>query len=664
MGFNESELKLAKEILLWIQYSTKLPHNMGFDWLRVAVGHDWDPNEKDAFVAAAIAACNGLVEFSDRGGFGFTHLTVREYFEQKSLDASGQEVLIPDKATAMLELASRCVEHLLAIAPSELPLDHCSRSIYESGETMLSFHKSFEAYVTEHWVYFLSSIPRESVWTLDRSGGTMCVEAQHVAQLRATIGRFLRNPLAVGLWIENLYALNFSTERIVESITNLTYSGVTQSHSTDKTLAKQLAAIAKDLQLVERDWGAKLREKPYLIWSDVVIFSKLDILSKLDTSRFGTVSSLLPRGAKNNGYDIPPLCSISSTLSAARVTGVLTIIPPAEFVRFWHSTDPSQAYTQGESFCEGWVANYEVWAQDSKFRLASFKIPLPQKEILVLFRQSFRHEIQYCLTGSENPDVLGLGHEVTIGPKKYKTSFPLAIGHDCLTFAVPGVASRPVHLKTELDVCPNELLYDGTEPDHLASLSFSVCGDFILARNATDTVVLPLPEGMKSNTELVQHVRPGKRKRSIEELGPDPSLGSLVHLASDQHLPERTLSGAHLSIARANATTVSLIPGGNNVSLELSSQGPLGEKTRRQLVALPNNLDTKDKAITVKFPETPDEHLRIILDKIGTESYTLDEDRRFSHPTVIKKNVGFVEPMNTSAAPGFMGSFFLDFSIP
>ncbi|KAK7941301.1 uncharacterized protein PG986_013688 [Apiospora aurea] len=540
MGFNESELKLAKEILLWIQYSTKLPHEMGFDWLRVAVGHDWDPNEKDAFVAAAIAACNGLVEFSDRDGFGFTHLTVREYFEQKSLDASGQEVLVPDKATAMFELASRCVEHLLTIAPSELPLDHCSRSIYESGETMLSFHKSFEAYVTEHWVYFLSSIPRESVWTLDRSGGTMCVEAQHVAQLRATIGRFLRNPLAVGLWIENLYALSFFTERIVAAITKLTYSGVTQSHSTDKTLAKQLAAIAKDLQLVERDWGAKLREKPYLIWSDVAIFSKLDILSKLDTSRFGTVSSLLPRGAKNNGCDIPPLCSISSTSSAARVTGVLTIIPPAEFVRFWRSTNPSQAYTQGESFCEGWVAKYEVWAQDSKSRLASFKIPLPQKEILVLFRQSFRHEFQYCLAGSENPDVLGLGHEVTIGPKKHKTSFPLAIGHDCLTFAV---------LRTIYRITPNQ-----SEP-----------------------------------------------------------MGT--------------------------------------------PNGPLGEKARRQLVALPNNMDTKDKAITVKFPETPDEHLQIILNKIGTESYTLDEDRRFSHPTVIEKNVGLVEPMNTSAAPGFMEIF-------
>lgn len=788
IGSSESELRLAREILLWIQYSKKLQHS--FDWLYAAVGHDWDPNEKDAFVAAAVAVCNGLVEYSACGGFNFTHLTVREYFQQESLDGSGQGALLPKRATAMLELASRCIEHLLALAPSEPPLPHCARNIYESGETILDFHKSFEAFVTEEWVYYLSNIPQEDIWMLACSGGESGVVAQNITRLKATISRFLGNPLAVGLWIENLYALKFSTETIAKSITGLAWVKAPQWHNADKALAKQLAAIAKDLQLVEREWGDKLRQKPQLIWSDVVLFSKLKILSKLDTSRFGTVSSLLPRDVENDSCNIPPLCSISSTSSTAGVTGVLTIIPSADFVQFWRSTVHSQSYTQGESFCEGWVVNYEAWSQESKTRLASLKIPLPQKEILVLFRQSFRHEVQHCLTDSEEAGVLGLNQEVTIDTEKYKTSFPLAIGHDCLTFAVLrtiyrivpsqsepmgayqssllplecldhfltkwgeelqtfdpicsgnipdffhiqwrdwytysisfspdgrlvsfadyrkpcqvtlavfelhltptlclqciqstrailgpsrvtqmhfhpwkpllvflgekkvwlwdfGGISRPVHLKTNLDPCSKGPSYGGTSPDSLASLSFSVCGDFILARNTTETVVLPLPKETNSNTDRVQDVRTPKRKRSAEELGFTPSLGSLVHLASEQHLLKRTLSGAHLSMAGANLTTIALIPEQNNVSLELFSQGPSGKRLRRQLVALPNSMDTKDKAITVKFPETLDEHLRITLDKNATESYTLDEDRRFSHPAVIEKNVRLVEPMNTPMA--------------
>ncbi|KAK8106842.1 uncharacterized protein PG998_008855 [Apiospora kogelbergensis] len=665
IGSSESELRLAREILLWIQYSKKLQHS--FDWLYAAVGHDWDPNEKDAFVAAAVAVCNGLVEYSACGGFNFTHLTVREYFQQKSLDGSGQGVLLPQRATAMLELASRCIEHLLALAPSEPPLPHCARNIYESGETILDFHKSFEAFVTEEWVYYLSNI-----WILACSGGESGVVAQNITRLKATIGRFLGNPLAVGLWIENLYALKFSTETIAKSITGLAWVRAPQWHNAEKALANQLAAIAQDLQLVEREWGDKLRQKPQLIWGDVVLFSKLKILSKLDTSRFGTVSSLLPRDAENDSCNIPPLCSISSTSSTAGVTGVLTIIPSADFVQFWRSTVHSQSYTQGESFCEGWAVNYEVWSQESKTRLASLKIPLPQKEILVLFRQSFRHEVQHCLTDSEEAGVLGLNQEVTIdteNPDGRLVSFAdyrkpcqvtLAVFElhltptlclQCIrsTSAILGEKkvwlwdfggiSRPVHLKTNLDPCSKGPSYGGTSPDSLASLSFSVCGDFILARNTTETVVLPLPKETNSNTDRKKDVRTPKRKRSAKELGLTPSLGSLVHLASEQHLLERTLSGAHLSMAGANLTTIALIPEQNNVSLELFSQGPSGKRLRRQLVALPNSMYTKDKAITVKFPETLDEHLRITLDKNATESYTLDEDRRFSHPAVIEKNL-------------------------
>lgn len=238
------ELKLAKDVLLWIQYSKKTNHGPSVDWLLAAVGNDWGPNEKADFVAAAISACSGLIEF-DRGGFNFTHLTAREYLEKKSLVPSEKGVLLPDTATATPELASRCLEHLMAIAPVTLRPNEWSRNIYESGESMLRFHKSFDAYAIVEWVYLFASIPLQALWVSVKFGGETLADDHPVARLKATITRFLDSPLAVGLWMENLFAIAADIQPVVNGITKFICPQPLQLHNTDRTLVKQLAAIAE-----------------------------------------------------------------------------------------------------------------------------------------------------------------------------------------------------------------------------------------------------------------------------------------------------------------------------------------------------------------------------------------------------------------------------------
>ncbi|KAK7968989.1 hypothetical protein PG988_008062 [Apiospora saccharicola] len=748
MNSTGPELNLAKDVLLWIRHPKPNEQKMGIDWLHTAVGYELDPDEKDGFVNMVIAVCHGLVEFTDRGGFNLTHLTVNEYFDKKWLAESGKAVLLPDTATTTPEVTSRCVDYLIAITPSEPPHDRWSRNIYGSREAMMSFQTSFEAYAAAEWVYSLTRIPHESVWAANSPGRE--TYAADIDRLKVAIERFLGNPLGVALWIESLYALNRPIQKLIQSLSEFVRPYDRQLCTLDKRLAKQLLDITEDLRVTEQEWGPTLLKKPYLVWSDVILFSKLKTFSKIDSPSFGTVFSLILNDGKDSNWcNESLLCSVSSTSSDGRMTGTLSIVPAADFVQSWRGSNVSEAYARGERFCDGWVAHYEIWSHDSRSKQASFQIPLPQEEILIALRQSFRESLS--------------------DPGSLEIAFPLAIGPDCLAFTVlrtvykilPG-QSKPlatyqssllplecfehfrVNWGNELHtfefwhrICVRPYWRDvyrysisfspdskmlsfadyrmpcqvnmaifkviqgatlslqcvqttranmlssppvkemhfhpwrallvflaetrtylwkfGAAPIRLPTafdessekpyaLSFSRCGKFVLVRNATDTVVLRLPNEKPRDTSTVQDRRVATRRRSPRYVGTSSSLISRVHSRDDQGLRDQdlqgiTLSGAHLSMAGDCPNVLTIVPGGNNISLELSTPGYLGgEKIQRHLVTLPNTHDTNDKAISIKFPETPGEPLRIIIDKSATDGYTLDEGRHFDHPIVIEKN--------------------------
>jgi hypothetical protein len=155
----------------------------------------------------------------------------------------------------------------------------------------------------------------------------------------------------------------------------------------------------------------------------VSVFAQSDILSGI-RDRVGVqgISILAPEGPKNVfNAEIQPLCTISSTSRDGTIVSVLSIFSSSEFEQFWKRMDPVAAYHDAEEYCSGWVAKYNIYSSDSKNQIVSLEISIPEPEILLLLRQSFRQKISQV---SEDWD------------DDFVTSFPLAIGPDCLTFSI------------------------------------------------------------------------------------------------------------------------------------------------------------------------------------------------------------------------------------
>ncbi|KAK8083785.1 hypothetical protein PG996_002566 [Apiospora saccharicola] len=739
MESSEPELKLAKDVLPWVRHPKSEGQRVGIDCLRTAVGHDSDPEEKDDFVDAVISVCCGLVEFTNRRGFNLTHLTVIEYFEKKWSTEGSKEVVIPNIATTTPELTLKCVEHIMESAPSKLPLDRWSRNIYGSNEVMLRFQSWFEAYATAEWVNSLASIPHEKLWELSESvGGTY--EAD-ISRLKGVVARFLGSLVAAGLWIENLYALGKSIHDIVQSLRGFTWVCNDALHIADQGLKTQLVDVAGDLLSVENEWGSTLLKTPHLIWTDVILFTKLKTLSRFDTSSFGTAYSLAPEDVKDSrGCNQRTLCSISSTSSDARMTAVLCIVPPVDLKQLWRGHNGSYASIQEESLGDGWVAKYDVWAQGSRSQLASLQIPLPREEVSIILRQSFR--------------------KVLSNPKGFEISFPLAIGPDCHTIAVlrtvygistdqskstttyhssrlplehisdyhnkwgkglqpfnpwrtagvpviwanwytysltfspgnkmlcfadykrrcqvnlavfeihhvptlrlqcirltrvtlgsPGVSEMHFHPMRSLLIFLAEtkvwmwdfgaILEDAT-PAYLET-EFDKCNEKPHSLSFSET---------PCDTGIVEDERAAKRKRSADEPEPSSSPSIQLRLIGGQDLQGRTLSGAHLSMTGTAPSILTIVPGGNTIGLEMATPSRQGEKIRRQLVTLPDALNTDDKAIRIKLPEIPDEPLQIFLNKSAKMGYALEKNQHVYRPMVIEKNVRLVETRLTITTSG------------
>ncbi|KAK6065944.1 hypothetical protein SCUP234_12307 [Seiridium cupressi] len=689
LASNKPEMELAKSILFWIQanYSDA---RMNIDWLRAAVGDYIDPDETEKFSSLAVAVCGGLVEFSERDGFRYMHLTVREYFDNTSSGRREKDTLVPEPAKARFEIVSACIKYLISHAPLERPTLRIPGNT--SGEDMLKFRESFEAFATRSWVDNLVDISPDTLFTDSDNGQKKCAEEQYSVSLKAMISSFLDKPLALGFWVEILYSIQTPIEVIVSQIMDWTRQ---VSIYSDDSLAKRLQNFAGDLQSIENEWGSRLLVQPNLLWNDVMLFSRTKTLSMLDTSNIGTVTTLRPENAGGTmGSRIPFLCSISAASRDGLTTGVLSIMPSAEFVQFWHSTITSEAYGLGEKFCGGWTAIYELWQSGSNSRVASLNIPLSQVEVRILFRQSFRQR----------------GHECQVDSVNFDTSFPLAIGHDCLAFSVlrtiyKVLPDEPKSLTEYLScLLPLEFLdhfkakwgqdlkmfcpdNHGTLPHmfHISwrdwytyLVSFSPDGKLVAFADYQQPCLMnmavfeihPGPSlglqrihsikarlGLPRVKDMQFHVdRPllifladtkvwlwpfndGKRKFDTGHVEPSDRVKSVSSLERGLWPLERTTSGSCLNLAGYAPTATSLMTANNIVELKIHQRNSSGSKANIQLLALPNSFDTTNIAISTKIPTEPDQPLTITLNKSVSEDYTLERHKDFTHPIIIEKSV-------------------------
>lgn len=193
----------------------------------------------------------------------------------------------------------------------------------------------------------------------------------------------------------------------------------------------------------------------------------------------------------------------------------------------------------------------------------------------------------------------------------------------------------------------------------LNTLSFSACGNFVLARNAKDTEVLLIPPDMLSPLILGHEMRP-KRKTSPEYTEPNEFSTCISRLGGGQYLPGQTLSGSNLLSTGGIPRIMNLTSVGKNIDLEMFPRNSACSNTRIRLLALPNSLDTKNTAVSIKIPAEPDEYLRIMLNKDAAEDHTLDTNRDFAHPTMVEKNVksivGGLYAMSTAPSSSYPSS--------
>jgi hypothetical protein len=456
------EVDLARRIILWLNHSMFERNGLTLRFLQAAVGRDDDEDQFQDFAPVVVSVCGGLVEFTPLQRFQFTHLTVKEYFRNRPWTRiSLAAPLVPGGVAAAVEITLRCMRYLLNRAPTQTPAKF---SQPWGSDLIIKYGESFEAYVVAYWGQHLSYTKPDQLCLVIQE----TTETQNFVKLLDSISHFLETPLAVGFWIEGLYKSQHFIANILSYIENwarcVVYSDPKNTYLKKlQTVAKQLLDLTREIRTLDNEWSSKLLITPSLIWDDVLVFHKGGILSKIaeasETCAVATLAPEAPKGEARNSVQC--LCTTSSTSSDGMAVGVLSVYSSPEFERFWKTMSLATAYQEAERFSAGWTAKYELWSTDSKARLTSLAISLPESEILLLLRQSFRQDPFKC----QNPFICQQSQYGKREDESFEISFPMAIGHDCLTIAI---------LRTVYNILPAE------------SASASVCRSFVLPLDFLD----------------------------------------------------------------------------------------------------------------------------------------------------------------------------------
>ena len=443
------ESDLARRILLWISYSISDGEGLTPEAMQTAVGFEDDPGGLERFTSTAITVCGGLLEFTPQKKFQLIHLTVGEYFTDQPWFRLGLPTpFVPSRQLAAVELTSRCLEYILIHTPAHSPGKFGSAGIHGLRS---DYTATFESYAALNWVNHLSQTDPGQLPLADAK----FMAAKSAINLLNSISTFLARPLSLGFWIWCLYRSHGDRKPILKSIENwchLVKNLRSKRLNTEQIrhIASNLSHLAEELRAVDKEWSSKLEDNPSLIWDDVLVFNTSEHLSTIaEVSGISSATTLVPDAPKNwQGDSVQCLCSISSSAANGMILGVLSVYPSQEFERFWKSSkNPVTAYHEAEQFCSSWTAKYELWSPDHQRRLSSLTIRLPENEILLVIRQSFRQDtFEHRRSPSDEsppdksppdespPDESS--SEDDCPDEEFDISFPLAISHDCQTFAI------------------------------------------------------------------------------------------------------------------------------------------------------------------------------------------------------------------------------------
>lgn len=440
---------LARRILLWVN-NVAAESLLNCKFLHEAISNDDDEEVPEDFASTVVSVCGGLVEFSPQQVFQFTHITVKEYLKGRVFPQSIlQTDFIPDDLAASEELTTRCLQRICSHAPTEPPtMDSGASSRLRQPK-----YREFSPYAINYWAIHLSNV-RHS-----RRGYIEYSDQESTFSMSEAICKFLSDPLAKAAWIEEMYRHAGGTGVWVIQVS----IWIDSQHSLRmQETADRLLNFRTDVLAVEKEWHWKLDQNPELIWTDFLVFPSsalaVELAGLVGAAPVTIVKPLAP--THENGDAIQCLGNISSLTRDGAKMATLNIFPSPSFERFWKQIDPTTAYEEAEQHCSNWKAIYEIWSTESKIRIASATIALPESEIRLLIRQSFRQNPYKCQDPYSRKGAVPYSEQ---DDKSFDTSFPLAMGPDCLTFCM---------LRTVYKITPGDKVATCTSDSFVLPLEF------------------------------------------------------------------------------------------------------------------------------------------------------------------------------------------------
>jgi len=219
--------------------------------------------------------------------------------------------------------------------------------------------------------------------------------------------------------------------------------------------------------------------------------------------------------------------------------------------------------------------------------------------------------------------------------------------------------SKPEHLRTPLDKCYISNAYtlrvslaprnENECKDHqrcrtdciIKSVTFSRCGEYLLAKNKNEVEVLRVPQGMikpRPQRRIMETPYPGSNKGAAE-----PALfgsGKLAKFEVSHLQPGEVISEVHLCPTSGQGYAKrALVIGTTENNIRLGSMGAYSTTSQVHLLSLPRSFSLQNTGISLRVPTASDDSLTIMLNQPSAESYSLSKGREGQVPTIVKRKL-------------------------
>lgn len=184
---------------------------------------------------------------------------------------------------------------------------------------------------------------------------------------------------------------------------------------------------------------------------------------------------------------------------------------------------------------------------------------------------------------------------------------------------------------------------DNADPEgyYLDSLTFSLCGKYLVAKTKNDTVhVLQIPQEMVNPKDQKQ-VGDTSSVPYVERSSNQVSRSSLQKtLGGYGLLPGAILPGTHLVSAPKEVddpNVLVLTAAGNDIKAKSVTQGTSENNRHLRLLSMPKSFNCRNSAISIKIPERLDDPVRIMMNKRPEEGYSLSDGKEAQFPTIVER---------------------------